>query len=238
MSKSLLLFDPMTGERKFTDLQMLSGITGRTVGSLRTSIGRKIKLLNCYLLPIDTPLSKLRELLAKEVILDEVWRDIPGSRWQVSSYGRYRSWLRVQSNRCVYRLPYHGTKCTSQTMAIQINGKRTECRAHEWVYKLFVGEIPKGYVVYHKDGNKSNNRVENLDVIKRSKLMQRQCTPVRAVEVQQLDLDTGEVIAEYSTLSAAARANYTDCKTIRDAAKRDKASIGFRWNVEKEKSII
>ena len=77
-----------------------------------------------------------------------------------------------------------------------------------------------------------------MGVIRRSELMQRQCAPVRSVEVQQIDLDTGEVLAEYSTLIQAAKANYTDSKTLRDAAKRNRPAIGFIWRMNKEKSII
>ena len=237
MAKQAWLFDPRTAERKLTDLNMVAGITGRTLDSVRKSIGRKLKSLNCYLLELDTPLSKFRELLAKEIIPDEVWRDIPNSLWQVSSYGRYRSYLRCQPNRFVYRVPYPGNKYTSTKLGIRVNGKRSECRAHEWVYKIFVGEVPKGYVIYHLDGNKANNRVENLGIIKRNKLMIRQCEPVRTIEVQQLDLDTGEVLAEYNTLTKAAKANYTDVKTIKDAAIKGRPAIGFLWKIEKALTI-
>lgn len=238
MAKQVWLFDPRTAERKLTDINMVAGITGRSVGSVRTSIGRKLKSLNCYLLELDTPLSKFRELLAKEDIPDEVWRDIPDSLWQVSSYGRYRSYLRCQPDRYVYRVPYYGRKNSSQVLKIKIAGKGEYCTAHEWVYKLFIGEIPEGHVVYHLNGRKYDNRVENLGVIKRSKLMIRQCEPVRAIEVQQIDEITGEILAEYSTLAKAAKANYTDPKTIRDAAKANRPAIGFLWKISKEKSII
>ena len=238
MAKQVWLFDPRTAERKCMDLNMVAGITGRTVGSVRKSIGSRLRSLNCFLLELDTPLSVFRELLAKEVIPDEVWRDIPNSLWQVSSYGRYRSYLRCQPDRYVYRVPYYGRKNSSQIIVIKIDGERKYCTAHEWVYRLFIGEVPEGYVIYHLSGNKANNRVENLGIIKRSKLMQRQCTPVRAIEVQQLDIDTGEVLAEYSTLVQAAKANYTDAKSIREAARRGKSSIGFIWKISKEKSII
>lgn len=36
------------------------------------------------------------------------------------------------------------------------------------VYTAFVGNIPKGYVVYNKDGNVKNNRLKNLGIISRS----------------------------------------------------------------------
>ena len=238
MAKQVWLFDPRTAERKLTDLNMVAGITGRSVGSVRTSIGRKLKSLNCYLLELDTPLSKFRELLAKEDIPDEVWRDIPNSLWQVSSYGRYRSYLRCQPDRYVYRQPTRGVKSTSSILGIKIDGVRQFFRAQEWVYKLFIGEVPNGYVIYHLDGNKFNNRVENLGVIKRSKLVIRQCEPARAIEVQQIDEITGEILAEYSTLAKAAKANHADPKTIINAARKNRPAIGFLWKISKEKSII
>ncbi len=238
MAKQVWLFDPRTAERKLTDLNMVAGITGRTVNSVRTSIGRRIKCLNCYLLELDTPLSKFRELLAKEVIEDEVWRDIPNSLWQVSSYGRYRSYLKCQPDRFVYRLPYYNRGSLAQVITIRINGCPKSYTVSTWVYKLFVGEVPRGYVIYHLSGNKFDNRVENLGVIKKNELIVKQCVPINAIEVQQLDMDTGEVLAEYSTLTQAAKVNYTDIKSICEAARKGKPSIGFRWKISKEKSII
>ena len=238
MSKKVWLFDPFTAERKLTDFNIVAGITGRTINSVRGSIGCKLKILNCYLLELDTPLSVFRELLAKQIIPDEVWRDIPNSLWQVSSYGRYRSYLRCQPGRFVYRVPYPGRKNSSQIIVIKINGCRQYCTAHEWVYKLFVGEVPEGHVVYHLSGNKCDNRVGNLGVIKRSQLMVKQCEPVRIIEVQQIEPDTGEILAEYRTLTQAAKVNYTDTKTIRDAAKKQRPAIGFMWKIDQEKSII
>ena len=41
------------------------------------------------------------------------------------------------------------------------NKRKTE-RIHRLVYETFVGKIPKGYQIHHKDGNKQNNMLENL----------------------------------------------------------------------------
>lgn len=38
-------------------------------------------------------------------------------------------------------------------------------RAHVWVWKSNHGEIKKGLHIHHKDGNKSNNEIENLESI-------------------------------------------------------------------------
>lgn len=40
--------------------------------------------------------------------------------------------------------------------------KRVEMRVHEAVMYTFVGNRPEGYEVCHTDGNKFNNRLENL----------------------------------------------------------------------------
>jgi len=40
-------------------------------------------------------------------------------------------------------------------------------RQHREVYEDFYGEIPAGFVVHHKDGNKANNDPENLVLMKR-----------------------------------------------------------------------
>ena len=42
----------------------------------------------------------------------------------------------------------------------------TECRLCEIVWENFVEEIPKGYTVTHIDGDKRNNRLDNLKLVK------------------------------------------------------------------------
>ena len=38
----------------------------------------------------------------------------------------------------------------------------TECRVCDLVWEAFKGEIPEGYKVVHIDGDKKNNRLDNL----------------------------------------------------------------------------
>lgn len=38
-------------------------------------------------------------------------------------------------------------------------------RAHVWVWKYHNGETKKGFHIHHKDGDKSNNEIENLEEI-------------------------------------------------------------------------
>jgi len=38
-------------------------------------------------------------------------------------------------------------------------------RAHVWVWKYTNGNIPKGHEIHHKDGNKNNNDILNLECL-------------------------------------------------------------------------
>lgn len=42
-------------------------------------------------------------------------------------------------------------------------------RAHRWVWMKIHGIIPKGYHIHHRNDNKSDNRIENLELIERSR---------------------------------------------------------------------
>ena len=41
-------------------------------------------------------------------------------------------------------------------------------RMHRYVWEFFNGEIPKEYDIHHKDGNKSNNDISNLEMLAKS----------------------------------------------------------------------
>jgi hypothetical protein len=51
------------------------------------------------------------------------------------------------------------------------NTKRTYIRLHRWMWETFVGEIPKGQEIHHKDHNKLNNSLINLECVTRSENM-------------------------------------------------------------------
>ena len=59
-------------------------------------------------------------------------------------------------------------KSVSHTWKRKKNGKKSSCGEHVRVWILNVGEIPKGYIIHHVNGNKQDNRLENLQCINRS----------------------------------------------------------------------
>lgn len=50
--------------------------------------------------------------------------------------------------------------------------KRLNMAIHILVYTMFVGEIPKGMTINHKDGNHENNQLNNLELATYSENMQ------------------------------------------------------------------
>ena len=48
---------------------------------------------------------------------------------------------------------------------VVINGKREKKSLHRYMWLIEKGDIPKGYVVHHIDGNYSNNTIDNLTLM-------------------------------------------------------------------------
>jgi hypothetical protein len=90
----------------------------------------------------------------------EEWRDIPGYEglYQISNMRRVKSFkghekiLRPSTSRGYLILHLYKNKCCI-------------CKSiHTLVAESF-GEIPEGLQVNHKDGNKKNNAIENLELV-------------------------------------------------------------------------
>ena len=105
--------------------------------------------------------------------MNEEWRPIPGyeGMYEISDFGNVRSLDRIDSNgRRRKGVPIHtkldgGGYCL---LHICKESKRKTFRPHVMVMLVFVGSCPAGYEVNHKDGNKPNNSLSNLEYLTRS----------------------------------------------------------------------
>lgn len=93
---------------------------------------------------------------------EEIWKKIHSlnDKYEASTFGRIRNTttgyvLKQFSNRFGYKIlqvcPYPGI--------------HKSVRVHSLVAEAFLGARPNGMVVNHKDGNKENNSLENLEYV-------------------------------------------------------------------------
>jgi len=108
----------------------------------------------------------------------EIWRDIEGYEglYQVSNYGRVRSldrttfansrWGKVRSMNFKGRIikQFVG-KNGYMKVSLCKDGKVHSKDIHRLVYEAFIGEIVEEMQVNHIDENKTNNKVENLNLL-------------------------------------------------------------------------
>lgn len=91
----------------------------------------------------------------------EEWRDITGyPGYQVSEFGRVRSRRRAKMRTLELPQNYAGYRVVGLRTS---DGQRKQFRVNRLVLEAFIGECPEGFQSNHRNGNKSDNRLENLE---------------------------------------------------------------------------
>lgn len=94
----------------------------------------------------------------------EIWKDIKGyeGKYQVSNLGNVKSlqYKRLGKERIL--IPYTSNR-GYYTVALSMNSKKTVRTIHRLVAETFVENVEDLPMVNHIDGNKKNNRAENLE---------------------------------------------------------------------------
>lgn len=106
----------------------------------------------------------LNALSAQDIQTVEQWRDVPGSegRYEVSDHGRVRSWYyRKKWQTTPLYLKSFTSKPGYVYYRLSIGDTSKNYAVHGLVMRVFVG--PSSMEPNHKDGDKSNNRLGNLE---------------------------------------------------------------------------
>jgi hypothetical protein len=90
--------------------------------------------------------------------MEEIWKDVPGFEglYQVSNLGGIRRFWYLRGS---------ATVSGYQHVALYKNKKKYTRQLHCLVAATFIGPKEKGYDVNHKDANKQNNALENLEYL-------------------------------------------------------------------------
>lgn len=94
----------------------------------------------------------------------EIWRDIKGfnGAYKVSNLGNvYSDHKKSEKKQSIDEGGYH-------LVILYLNGKQHNCLVHRLVAEAFIDKPDGKDYVNHKDGNKSNNEVSNLEWTTRS----------------------------------------------------------------------
>lgn len=103
----------------------------------------------------------------------ELWLPVEGweGYYEVSNHGQIRSLPRIITSRRGAKKAIPGRvmrknlqKNKAAIVSFNRKGKPIAYRVDHLVYKSFIGEIPPGKTVFHLDGDKDNDHVDNLDL--------------------------------------------------------------------------
>lgn len=167
--------------------------------------------------------------------MKEVWKDVPGYEglYQVSNLGRVKSlpkkggWSQAKILRPRYdRNGYN-------RVGLYKNGKSNEAKVHRLVATVFLGKAPEGKTtINHKDGNHSNNCVDNLEWASQleNNLHSIHILKNRYVPVARYSMD-GHIIKEYESVTAAAQDVHAEKTNIVKACNGfpNRTCAGFVW---------
>ena len=189
----------------------------------------------------------------------EEWKWIKGFEgiYQISSHGRLKSFRKIKSG---YILSNQNKKGWYLTVNLfDSDGVRHTRRIHRLVTEAFIGNIPPGYHVHHKDENKQNNRVDNLEIIhpvkhrKETEITHPQIITgmnnynkfEKPRRIRQYDKD-GHFIAEYANSIIASFYTGVCHRNILQVANQDeykpgmtrKQAGGYVWKFADDKGVV
>jgi hypothetical protein len=164
----------------------------------------------------------------------EEWKDIEGFEqfYCVSNIGRVKSLNRVtQDGRHLKGalMTCSKGKTGYRFVKLRKSGK-VQVYVHRLVAQAFIGVIPEGYNVNHKDGNKANNCVTNLEIVTcsentihayRTGLFKNWLKPVIGYKKK-----TGEMVGVFNSITEAAKITGVDKSDIVRVCKNKRYSAG------------
>lgn len=117
---------------------------------------------------LDEIVREVKELKRRTVVKNkvedfshEIWRDVVNYEglYQVSNFGRVKSFYGIGEN----LLTPSANKSGYQYVVLTKNKVRKSCKVHTLVACAFLVNLENKPAVHHRDGNRSNNRVDNLE---------------------------------------------------------------------------
>ena len=175
----------------------------------------------------------------------EKWKPIKGyERYEISSIGNVR-------NSKTGRILKKDKSRNYYEVVLSQQGKTKKYAIHRLVAEHFINNPKNKPQVNHKDGNKLNNNIENLEWVTVSENIKHSYTnglqihnqlgkfgwnSFRGKPVKQIDIKSGEIINEFGSMADAARQlNIRYSQNIKACADEiTKSCAGYKWEYSRK----
>lgn len=172
----------------------------------------------------------------KENNIQEIWKPVPGyeGQYQASNFGKIRSFKRNK----VRVLKQGKTRNGYYMVNLRRNNVKKYSSVHRLVWSAFNGAIPEGLEINHRDEDKANNALLNLELVTRKENINFGTHNKRVSEklskpIQMLDENNNTVKTFNSLKEAAQFFNKTSHSAISHCLNGySKSAYGYKWKFE------
>ena len=160
------------------------------------------------------------------------WREIVGYEgiYQVNEFGHIKNVLRDKINK------QFGGGSGYMMISLSRDGSTSKKYIHRLVAEAFIPNVEDKPLVNHNDGNKTNNKPENLEwVTNQENIIHSFANGLQTMRykykpVQMLDKVTSEVLQEFESVTqAGTHFGKTEQNIIACCKGRKKSAYGYAW---------
>lgn len=223
----MILYNPETHHVKEMDILKIAELLDTSESVIRSRLSRNQNYIKAFNLYIFRKLEKaiIEDIYKNAIYPDEIWvKSAHSEKYECSTRGRVR---RVYKSKKVILMPYYKHGTLDQFIKIDMK----EIKVSRVILSAFEGRVLlPSESAEHMDGQKNNNRSENLRVATKKELGKKTGAMSRSQPILKIDIESGKILDEYRSIREAARQNFMSHETINSAFKRDTdIAGGFRW---------
>ena len=156
------------------------------------------------------------------------WKNIPGyANYQANKLGQIKT-TNYEHKGITKILKQSYTE--KKYLKVNINGKPK--RVHRLIAKTFLENYDENLEVNHKNGIKTDNRVENLEMVtaKQNSWHRHYVLKKCVKSVKQIDKNTNKIVNRYPSISEAERITGIDHTCIINVCKgKQKTAGNYKW---------